>query len=146
MVTCNNSYMLQYSCHVTCIRVMSHVFMSCYMYSCHVMHLSCILSAAGTESSISVGIIDLTLSIIPQPDVLPPEVLEEQSKLEKNHQAERDRLFLVYTKQWWREYLQIRPSHSTRSVQLYAQVCSSNRGRTMFLFPPLLPRPQCVVG
>lgn len=62
------------------------------------------------------------MSIIPQPDVLPPEVLAEQSKLEKSHQAERDRLFLVYTKQWWREYLQIRASNSNRLVKLYAQV------------------------
>ena len=86
------------------------------------MYLYIILPYTGTESSIPVGVIDLTMSIIPQPDVLAEEVLSEQTKLEKSHQAERDRLFLVYTKQWWREYLQIRPSHNNRLVKLYAQV------------------------
>ncbi|XP_067934415.1 centrosomal protein of 76 kDa-like isoform X2 [Watersipora subatra] len=83
--------------------------------------LSVEMMGIGTESSISVGIIELTMSIIPQPDVLPPEVIEEQLKMEKSYQAERDRLFLVYTKQWWREFLQIRPLHSSRLVKLYAQ-------------------------
>ncbi|KAF6036841.1 CEP76 [Bugula neritina] len=78
------------------------------------------MMGVGTESSISVGILDLTLSIIPQCDILSEEVLSEQRKLERSRQAERDRLFLVYTKQWWREYLQIRPSHSSRLVKFYA--------------------------
>ena len=35
--------------------------------------------------------------------------------------SERERLFLVYSKQWWREYLQIRHSHSSRLVKIFAQ-------------------------
>lgn len=95
-----------------------------YMYCISI----CIIE--GTESSIPVGVIDMTVSIIPQCDTLAEEVLTEQTKLEKNHQAERNRLFLVYTKQWWREYLQIRSSHNNRLVKLYAQVC---------LYPALHP-------
>ena len=30
------------------------------------------------------------------------------------------RLFLVYAKQWWKEYLQIRASHSQRLVKIFA--------------------------
>ncbi|XP_023580586.1 centrosomal protein of 76 kDa [Trichechus manatus latirostris] len=41
--------------------------------------------------------------------------------LERQKTAERERLFLVYAKQWWREYLQIRPSHNSRLVKIFAQ-------------------------
>lgn len=71
------------------------------------------------------GLIDVTLSVIPQPDLLAEEVLIEQTRLEKNHRADRDRLFLIYTTQWWREYLQIRPEHSNRIVKLYAHVSAA---------------------
>lgn len=77
---------------------------------------------SGTESSIPVGIIEMTLSVIPAPDVLAEDVLEQQINLEKGYQSERNRLFLVYTKQWWREFLELRTSHSKRLVKLYAQV------------------------
>lgn len=43
--------------------------------------------------------------------------------LERQKTAEKERLFLVYAKQWWREYLQIRPSHNSRLVKIFAQVC-----------------------
>lgn len=42
--------------------------------------------------------------------------------LERQKTAEKERLFLVYAKQWWREYLQIRPSHNSRLVKIFAQV------------------------
>uniref|UniRef100_A0A2K5KJA3 Centrosomal protein 76 n=1 Tax=Cercocebus atys TaxID=9531 RepID=A0A2K5KJA3_CERAT len=41
--------------------------------------------------------------------------------LERQKTAEKERLFLVYAKQWWREYLQIRPSHNSRLVKIFAQ-------------------------
>lgn len=43
--------------------------------------------------------------------------------MERQKTAEKERLFLVYAKQWWREYLQIRPSHNSRLVKIFAQVC-----------------------
>lgn len=46
-----------------------------------------------------------------------------QFTLERQRTAEKERLFLVYAKQWWREYLQIRPTHNTRLVKIFAQVC-----------------------
>jgi len=42
--------------------------------------------------------------------------------LERQKIAEKERLFLVYAKQWWREYLQIRPTHNSRLVKIFAQV------------------------
>uniref|UniRef100_A0A8C4EF15 Centrosomal protein of 76 kDa n=1 Tax=Dicentrarchus labrax TaxID=13489 RepID=A0A8C4EF15_DICLA len=35
--------------------------------------------------------------------------------------AEKERLFLVYAKQWWREFLEIRPSHQSKMVKIFAQ-------------------------
>jgi hypothetical protein len=31
------------------------------------------------------------------------------------------RLFYVYAKQWWNDYLQIRPSHADRLVKIFAE-------------------------
>ena len=45
-----------------------------------------------------------------------------QVNMERSRQAERERLFLVYAKQWWTEYLQIRPVHKDRLVKIFAQV------------------------
>lgn len=39
--------------------------------------------------------------------------------------SERERLFLVYAKQWWKEYLQIRDTHQNRLVKIFAQVMNS---------------------
>lgn len=46
-----------------------------------------------------------------------------QQALERQRRAERERLFLVYAKQWWREFLDIRPSHQSKMVKIFAQVC-----------------------
>ena len=50
------------------------------------------------------------------------DVISAQISLEKTRQAEWERLFLVYAKQWWKEYLQIRPQHKQRLVKIFAQV------------------------
>lgn len=46
-----------------------------------------------------------------------------QQSLERQRTAEKERLFLVYAKQWWREFLEIRPSHQSKLVKIFAQVC-----------------------
>lgn len=55
-------------------------------------------------------------------DQLTAELISAQMSLEKAKKAERERLFLVYAKQWWKEYCQIRPSQSERRVKIFAQV------------------------
>uniref|UniRef100_A0A8C4GM12 Centrosomal protein of 76 kDa n=1 Tax=Dicentrarchus labrax TaxID=13489 RepID=A0A8C4GM12_DICLA len=44
-----------------------------------------------------------------------------QQSLERQRTAEKERLFLVYAKQWWREFLEIRPSHQSKMVKIFAQ-------------------------
>ena len=50
------------------------------------------------------------------------EYLFLQQSLERQKTAEKERLFLVYAKQWWREFLEIRPSHQNKLVKIFAQV------------------------
>ncbi len=50
------------------------------------------------------------------------DVVSAQIALEKGKQAEKERLFLVYAKQWWKEFLQIRSQHRERLVKIFAQV------------------------
>lgn len=45
-----------------------------------------------------------------------------QQSLNRQRTAEKERLFLVYAKQWWREFLEIRPSHQSKMVKIFAQV------------------------
>ena len=77
----------------------------------------------GSESKVPVGILDVKLELIPRLTVsLSDDVIQEQVKLERTRQAERERLFLVYAKQWWKEFLQIRFNHKERLVKIFAQV------------------------
>mgnify|MGYP000245766360 CR=1 FL=1 len=49
------------------------------------------------------------------------DVVETQLSLERARNSEKDRLFMIYAKNWWNEYLQIRPEHhKQRLVKIYA--------------------------
>lgn len=52
-------------------------------------------------------------------------IMLHQQSLEKQRTAEKERLFLVYAKQWWREFLDIRQSNHSKMVKIFAQVCHS---------------------
>ncbi|POI34772.1 hypothetical protein CIB84_001476, partial [Bambusicola thoracicus] len=76
----------------------------------------------GTESKVSVGVLNVRLEMYPPlSKTLSPEITNTQFTLERQKIAEKERLFLVYAKQWWREYLQIRPTHNSRLVKIFAQ-------------------------
>nr|XP_060630998.1 centrosomal protein of 76 kDa isoform X3 [Anolis sagrei ordinatus] len=76
----------------------------------------------GSESKVSVGVLNIRLEMYPKLNkILSQEIVSTQLALERQKTAEKERLFLVYAKQWWREYLQIRTSHNTRLVKIFAQ-------------------------
>ncbi|XP_031444852.1 centrosomal protein of 76 kDa isoform X2 [Phasianus colchicus] len=80
------------------------------------------LLGVGTESKVSVGVLNIRLEMYPPlSKTLSPEITNTQFTLERQKIAEKERLFLVYAKQWWREYLQIRPTHNSRLVKIFAQ-------------------------
>lgn len=79
------------------------------------------LMGIGSESKVPVGVLETKLEIIPKTlDSLTEEILSAQLQMEKAKKAERERLFLIYAKQWWKEYLQIRPSHNERLIKIFA--------------------------
>lgn len=77
----------------------------------------------GNESKVPSGVIEIMMELLPKSTKnFGQDVVAAQISLEKSRQAERERLFLVYAKQWWKEYLQIRPAHQDRLVKIFAQV------------------------
>ncbi|KAL2083856.1 hypothetical protein ACEWY4_019374 [Coilia grayii] len=103
--------------------------------SSHFLDWRSVLSAPGGKTSIAiellgvgrdckapVGVLNVKLELYPPlPDRLSTDVVTTQQSLERQKTAEKDRLFLVYAKQWWREFLDIRPSHQNRLVKIFAQ-------------------------
>ena len=64
------------------------------------------------------------------------EVVNTQFNLEKSRNAEKDKLFMLYAKQWWAEYLKIRPEHKSRLVKLYS---NDENGQTFPVFTFVWP-------
>ena len=95
------------------------------------------LMGIGSESRVPVGILEIRFEILPAiPQALSEDVVKAHRNLEKNRQAEKERLFLVYAKQWWKEYLQIRPEHKDRLVKIFAQDENGhNRPTCSYVYP-----------
>ncbi|XP_064164700.1 centrosomal protein of 76 kDa [Anguilla rostrata] len=80
------------------------------------------LLGVGSECKVPVGVLNVKLELYPPlTQTLTPDVIATQQSLERKRTAEKERLFLVYAKQWWREFLEIRPSHQTKLVKIFAQ-------------------------
>jgi len=81
------------------------------------------LMGVGSECKVPIGVLDIRMEIVPRSPSLsiPPQVVDAQLRLEHQRAAERERLFLVYAKQWWKEYLEIREEHKNRTVKIFAQ-------------------------
>ncbi|BFZ19803.1 hypothetical protein BsWGS_22842 [Bradybaena similaris] len=91
-------------------------------YKQGVMKTSVEMLGTGSEAHVPAGILELQLELFPKSvQSVEENLVRAQIELEKSRQAERERMFLVYAKQWWKEYLQIRDSHSERLVKMFAQ-------------------------
>ena len=91
------------------------------------------LSGVGGEAKISSGLLELRLEIFPKSPPLERVFLTGHREAERQRSSERERLFLVYSKQWWREFLQIRAEHSQRMVKIFA-LDESGRNRCVCSF------------
>ncbi|XP_043116067.1 centrosomal protein of 76 kDa [Puntigrus tetrazona] len=84
--------------------------------------ISAELLGVGSECKVAVGVLNLKLEMYPPlTETLSPDVVSTQQSLERQKTAEKERLFLVYAKQWWQEFLEIRPSHQSKLVKIFAQ-------------------------
>ncbi|XP_038162165.1 centrosomal protein of 76 kDa [Cyprinodon tularosa] len=80
------------------------------------------LMGVGSESKIPAGILTVSLELFPPlQETLSADIISTQQSLERQRTAEKERLFLVYAKQWWREFLEIRSSHQSKLVKIFAQ-------------------------
>ena len=79
------------------------------------------LSGVGPEAKITPGILDIQVDLVPRlSDPVAMELLTAQLELERQRAAEQERLFLIYAKQWWKEYLSLRGDHANRLVKIFA--------------------------
>ena len=94
------------------------------------------LSGVGSESKISSGVLELKLEMFPKSPSLEKVYLSSHRESERQQISESERLFLVYSRQWWKEYLQIRPEHSHRMVKIFAMdEAGRNRCVCSFVWP-----------
>ncbi|XP_075252623.1 centrosomal protein of 76 kDa-like [Convolutriloba macropyga] len=76
----------------------------------------------GGESKINAGVLDITMEIMPAvTSTLQKEIVSTQFELEWSRVNEKNKSFFNYAKQWWKEYLQIRPENNQRLVKIFAQ-------------------------
>jgi centrosomal protein CEP76 len=80
------------------------------------------LMGTGSESKVPVGLLNICIQLLPMLDEpVREDILAAQMGLEHSKNTERERLFLLYAKQWWKEYLEIRDDHKNRLVKIFAQ-------------------------
>ncbi|XP_034554580.1 centrosomal protein of 76 kDa [Notolabrus celidotus] len=80
------------------------------------------LMGVGSESKVPAGVLTVSLELYPPlTETLNSDIISTQQSLERQKTAEKERLFLVYAKQWWREFLEIHPSHQSKMVKIFAQ-------------------------
>ena len=87
----------------------------------------------GAENKLPVGMINVSLQLIPPlNDSISDDILAAQLDLEHTKSTERERLFLIYAKQWWKEFLEIREEHRTRLVKIFGQVNNDHFIRVIY--------------
>lgn len=91
------------------------------------------LNGIGAENKLPVGLINVCLQLIPPlNETISDDILAAQLDLEHSKSTERERLFLIYAKQWWKEYLEIREEHRTRLVKIFGQVKTKKKSENEF--------------
>uniref|UniRef100_A0A8C7I003 Centrosomal protein of 76 kDa n=1 Tax=Oncorhynchus kisutch TaxID=8019 RepID=A0A8C7I003_ONCKI len=80
------------------------------------------LLGVGSECKVTAGVLNMSLDLYPPlSEILSPDIITTQQSLERQKTAEKERLFLVYAKQWWREFLEIRQANQSKLVKIFAQ-------------------------
>jgi centrosomal protein CEP76 len=99
-------------------------------------NLSIEMMGTGAESKLPAGLLNVCMQLVPTLDEpLREDIIGAQLGLEHSKNTERERLFLVYAKQWWKEYLEIRDDHKNRLVKIFAQVILTilmNKGKIKY--------------
>lgn len=74
------------------------------------------------DMSVPKGVIEIRLELIPKLSAtISDEDIEQQLSLERSRRTQLEREFHLYAKQFYSDFTQIRASHRTRIVQLFAE-------------------------
>ena len=81
------------------------------------------LTGLKIDGRVPPGVLDLQWELFPRGKGcrIDKDIVEAQLKLEHQKTTEKKRLFLLYAKQWWQEYISMRQSHSQRLVKIFAE-------------------------
>lgn len=72
----------------------------------------------------SLGVLTLGLDLVPvlsKTEQLFEEQVDKQIKLEKKYEGDSIQKFLDYANEWWNDYKNIRQSHKSRLVKIFAE-------------------------
>ena len=72
----------------------------------------------------SMGVVCMHFDLLPsltKAETLSEEVVEKQLTLEHKFKTEATNQFLDYSTQFWQDYKNIRPSHKTRLIKIFAE-------------------------
>ncbi|KAI9329394.1 CEP76 C2 domain-containing protein [Zopfochytrium polystomum] len=71
---------------------------------------------------VTVGLLEVSMELVPRNSpCLAPEEVAFQFKKESRQSEEAHRQFYVFAKQWWNDFLQIRPSNADKLVKIFAE-------------------------
>ena len=94
----------------------------------------------GARAKFAVGILYFQVDMLPKPtsaQLLPDRLITEQLSLEQKYTRDITHSFFEYTTEWWRDYKQIRPSHNTRLVKIFAETEDGSQQPVCALVQPL---------
>ncbi len=92
----------------------------------------------GYEMTVPKGLLEIKLEIIPRPAVnIAENEITNQISIEKSRETQAEREFYIYSKQWYEEFQQIRESHKSRIVKLYAEAENGNTRPVIAFVTPL---------
>ena len=80
------------------------------------------VKGAGSAMAVPAGVLELRAHLHRDGEHVAFDEAAARHRIHASTEAatRQDRLFLLYAKQWWKEYVDIRPSHRERAVKIFA--------------------------
>lgn len=76
---------------------------------------------SGSEQQVPVGLLDIEATLIPPlENPIPHESFAEHFHSLEARMGEKQRLFISYAREWWREYTEASKKHGTRMVRIFS--------------------------
>ncbi|KAH6567422.1 hypothetical protein BASA83_010398 [Batrachochytrium salamandrivorans] len=94
-----------------------------------------------SNPQMSTGLLEVRVTLFPaQIYLLSREEVQFHLQRDQRQDAEANRLFFVYAKQWWADFVQVRPEHADRLVKIFANSELGTREPVTNFITPLKSR------